>query len=117
MQAMTNLLTNAMNYTPLGGTISLRTASVEENGAHWAILTVRDTGPGIAEEEQENIFDRFYRGLAGRSSGISGTGLGLAICKEIMERHHGRVTVKSRLGHGAAFTLWIPCSPNDALAN
>jgi len=117
MQAMTNLLTNAMNYTPLGGNITIRTESVEEGGGQWATLTVRDTGPGITEDEQEKIFDRFYRGLAGRSSGIAGTGLGLAICKEIMDRHRGRITVRSRLGHGAAFTLWIPMSPVDAIAD
>ena len=115
MQAMTNLLTNAMNYTPLGGTLTISTSVRRTNGADWATVSMRDNGPGIPEEEHEKIFDRFFRGLAGRSSGIAGTGLGLSICKEIMERHHGNITVSSLQGHGAEFTIWLPLFPVDAL--
>ena len=116
MQAMTNLLTNAMNYTPMGGTITIKTSIMHQDGRDWVALRIHDNGPGIDEDEQKLIFDRFFRGLAGRSSGIAGTGLGLAIAKEIVEKHSGRLKLKSRIGHGAAFTILLPLFPEDALA-
>ncbi|HMK08051.1 MAG TPA: GAF domain-containing protein, partial [Anaerolineales bacterium] len=111
MQVMTNLLSNAVNYTPSGGRITLVTGRTEFDGRHYATLVVRDTGPGIPEDEQDHIFDRFYRGVAARAGGISGTGLGLAISRDIMLRHAGRLTVHSVLGSGSAFTLWLPLDP------
>jgi len=71
-------------------------------------VSVQDTGPGITAADQPHIFERFYRGAAGRRSGSPGTGLGLAICKEIIERMHGRLTVESEAGQGATFTIWLP---------
>jgi signal transduction histidine kinase len=108
MQVMTNLLSNAVNYTPAGGRISLMTGIGTWDGQHYATMTVRDTGPGIPDDEQEHIFDRFYRGVAARASGIAGTGLGLAISREIMTRHGGRLTVHSVVGSGSSFALWLP---------
>jgi signal transduction histidine kinase len=108
MQVMTNLLSNAVNYTPSGGRISLMTGRSEWQDVAYATLTVRDTGPGIPDEEQGHIFDRFYRGVAARASGVAGTGLGLAISRDIMARHGGRLTVHSVRGSGSSFTLWIP---------
>ncbi len=73
-----------------------------------AALTVRDTGQGISAQELPHLFERFYRGAAGRRASAPGTGLGLAISHEIMERLGGRITVESEVGHGAAFTVWLP---------
>jgi signal transduction histidine kinase len=116
MQVMTNLLSNAVNYTSAGGRITLVTAVGTWDGQGYATLTVRDTGPGIPDEEQQHIFDRFYRGVAARASGVAGTGLGLAISRDIMIRHGGRLTVHSVVGNGSSFTLWLPLttvpSPN-----
>ena len=107
-QVLTNLLTNAVNYTPAGGAITLRTEMAETGGRRWVTVSVADTGPGISKEEQTHLFERFYRGEAGHASDIPGTGLGLAICKEIIDRHDGRITVESQVGHGTIFTAWLP---------
>jgi signal transduction histidine kinase len=106
-QVLNNLLTNAVNYTPSGGTITLSTALVEAEGRMWATVSVTDTGPGISEEEQTRLFERFYRGEAGQASDAPGTGLGLAICKEIMDLHGGRITLESEVGRGSTFTVWL----------
>lgn len=108
MQVMTNLLSNAVNYTPDGGRITLETSLANWEQRIYATVAVRDTGPGIPEEEQAHVFERFYRGLGARASGVAGTGLGLAISREIMDRHGGRLTLYSRPGAGAAFTMWLP---------
>ncbi len=73
-----------------------------------ATFTVRDTGPGITAQDLPHLFERFYRGAAGRRASAPGTGLGLAISHEIVERLGGRFTVESEAGHGAAFTVWLP---------
>jgi signal transduction histidine kinase len=113
IQALTNLLTNAMNYTQPGGGIVLETQRRLWKKQHWITVQVKDSGPGISESEKKRIFDRFYRGLAGRASGVPGTGLGLAISKEIVERHGGRITVESKIGEGAAFLVWLPVMKNS----
>jgi signal transduction histidine kinase len=79
-------------------------------GRHWAGFSVVDTGPGIPPEEQPHLFERFFRGKAGRESGAPGTGLGLPIAREIVERHHGTIEVLSNStpGSGATFTVWLP---------
>lgn len=110
-QVLTNILTNAINYTPSGGTITLRTGTVQNNQQDWVTVSVSDTGPGIAESEQPHIFERFYRGEAGRNSSAPGTGLGLAICQEIVERHGGQITLESQAGQGSTFTVWLPAQP------
>ncbi len=109
-QVFTNLLTNAMHYTPAGGRITVRTQSRSWSDRRWVTAEIEDTGMGIAPEEQPLIFSRFYRGRAGEASGESGTGLGLAICKEIAELHSGRITVESTgfNGKGSKLTVWLP---------
>jgi two-component system phosphate regulon sensor histidine kinase PhoR len=118
-QAFSILLTNALNYTPAGGAITVRTLTAPEDGSEknqvgeiqsWVGFAVEDTGPGIQPEELAQLFDRFFRGKAGQDSGIEGIGLGLALVKEIVERHHGRVEVSSTgiPGEGATFTVWLP---------
>lgn len=109
-QVFTNLLTNAMNYTPEGGRITLSTRRRVTAQGEWILGEVSDTGPGIPPEEQPLLFRRFFRGRASHRAGASGTGLGLAICKEIAELHGGRITLESDgiPGHGSTFSIWLP---------
>lgn len=110
MQALANLLDNALKYTPSGGTIVLR-GKVEGDYLH---LEVQDTGKGIAPEEQKRIFERFYRGNRSRSQdGDQSSGLGLPIVREIVRAHGGDVLLQSELGKGSCFTLVLPLREND----
>jgi len=102
-QLLTNLIDNAIRYTPEGRTITL---SLYRDG-DWARLEVADTGMGIAPEHLPHIFDRFYRVGKGRSRANGGSGLGLAIVKAIAEQHRGKVTVTSEPGKGSTFTVWL----------
>jgi signal transduction histidine kinase len=104
---LTNLLTNAINYTPAGGTITMCTGVAESDGKRWVTVSVEDTGPGISAKDQEHLFSRFFRGEAGRASNAPGTGLGLAISKEMIDLHGGQITVESKVGKGSAFTVWL----------
>jgi two-component system sensor histidine kinase BaeS len=108
MQVLNNLLSNAIRYTPEGGTIRIATDRKAAGGRSWATVTVSDNGIGIPEDELPYIFDRFFRGEKPRTMQISGTGLGLAILKEIVELHGGRVTVESEVDVGSSFTVWLP---------
>lgn len=101
-QLLGNLLSNALKFSPEGGTVVL---SVERDGP-WLRWRVRDEGPGIAPTEQTRIFERFYRSPAAR--GVPGTGLGLAIVKHLAGLMNGEVTVASELGWGSTFTLSLP---------
>ncbi|MDN5361429.1 MAG: two-component system, OmpR family, sensor kinase [Moorella sp. (in: firmicutes)] len=96
------LLDNAFKYTPPEGRIEL-VASTETGRL---VIKVRDTGPGIAPQDLEHIFDRFYRADAMRSS--DGTGLGLAIARWIVEQHQGQIGVESTVGEGTTFTVTLP---------
>jgi PAS domain S-box-containing protein len=109
-QLFTNLLTNALNYTPAGGKIEIRTSSQSSADTNWVVIEVVDTGIGIPPMEQTMIFRRFFRGKASKSDTIPGTGLGLAICKEIAERHGGKIMVESEgvPGRGSRFIVWLP---------
>jgi PAS domain S-box-containing protein len=107
VQVLTNLLGNALAYTPKGGHVSVSIAQGERNGRGGLRLTVADDGPGISPEDRLHLFERFYRGKVGRES-ASGTGLGLSICKKIVDLHDGQITVKSQEGRGSAFTVWLP---------
>jgi len=99
-----NLLHNAVKFTPEGGIISI---SAEPQGQEDVCLCVADTGPGIARELQDRIFERFYKADRSRSQG-GGTGLGLAIARHIVEGHGGRIWVESTPGQGAEFYFTLP---------
>jgi phosphoserine phosphatase RsbU/P len=105
-RALSNVVSNGLNYTPCGGRVTCRTVLAEAGDA-WIKIVVQDSGPGIAPEEVSHVFDRFYRGRAARNYKVPGTGLGLAISKEIMEKLGGRITVDSQLGQGTTFTIWL----------
>ena len=108
-QALSILLTNAINYTPPGGEITLRNTCRRADGRLWIGLSVQDTGPGVSPEESDLIFNRFFRGKIGRSSGVAGTGLGLAIAKEIVNLHQGDLSLEvNETGPGSLFTIWLP---------
>ena len=106
--ALGEVVENAVTFTPPGGRVTVEAATVEDGGRLWVTIAVRDTGPGISPEEQERVFDRFYRGSLAESGHILGTGLGLGITDEILRAHGGRVTVESEVGEGSTFTLWLP---------
>jgi signal transduction histidine kinase len=110
-QVVTNLLSNALKYSPDGGAI--RVASAREDGV--AHLRICDNGIGIPADQLDAIFERFTRVEAGRSRTIQGTGLGLPIAREIVELHHGRVWAESQAGAGSTFHVTLPlASPSTA---
>ncbi len=105
LQAITNLIDNALNYTP-AGFIQITTYLLAKS--QQVCLQIQDTGIGIAPEEIPHIFQRFYRGQAVSQSNTSGTGLGLAIVNEIVDLHNGRIIVESELGKGSIFRVCLP---------
>jgi heavy metal sensor kinase len=101
------LLDNAFKYTPSPGTVNL---ALEQKGEN-AVITVRDSGVGIAEAEQDKIFERFYRVDKARSRALGGAGLGLAIARWIVSQHRGSVVVESSMGKGSTFRIELPLAP------
>lgn len=104
-RAVGNLLSNAIRYTPDGGTI---TVALTRDDAGAARITVTDTGIGIAPDELTRVFDRFFRSNDARTVNPQGTGLGLAIVRSIMELHQGSVSIESEPGRGTSVTLIFP---------
>jgi heavy metal sensor kinase len=102
-QLFTNLIDNAIKYTPKG---SIH-VSVEKNESA-GLVRIKDTGIGIPKEEQEKIFKRFYRMDKSRSRETGGVGLGLSIAEWIVRAHHGRIEVDSELNKGSTFTVYLP---------
>lgn len=103
-QATANLISNAVRYTPEGGTVTVRV----RKGEIMADIVVEDTGIGLSPEEARKVFSRFWRADAGRNRDTGGLGIGLAVVKEIVDRHHGWVQVEGKKGEGARFTIHIP---------
>ncbi|MFP4324069.1 MAG: sensor histidine kinase [Anaerolineales bacterium] len=113
-QAVGHILTNALQHTPPGGTITLRSRYTTDPA--FLLLEIQDDGPGIKPEDLNNIFQHFYRADPARSVETGGVGLGLTISRKIVEMHGGRVEVRSTLGQGTTFGLYIPVATQDALA-
>ena len=107
-----NLLDNALKFTPVDGTIGLCVTAKGE----FAILEVRDTGPGITAEALPKIFDRFFRADESRSRQIEGIGIGLTLAKTFVEAHQGRIEVESELGQGTLFRIYLPLISVSAAA-
>ena len=110
-QVMTNLVSNALKFTPNGGRITL--SATQQKDA--VCLKVEDTGPGIAPKDLSRIFNRFeqVRERVEQLDGPKGTGLGLAIAKGLVEAHGGTITVQSELGRGSAFFVTLPMEKDE----
>ncbi|MGH2408893.1 MAG: sensor histidine kinase, partial [Chloroflexota bacterium] len=103
-QILANLVRNATRHTPEGGIIALAVAAEDP----WVVVTVADTGEGIAPEHLPHIFERFYRADPARSRTSGGAGLGLAIVSEFVRLMGGQVTAASTLGEGSCFRVYLP---------
>ena len=106
-QVFINLLDNALKYTPEGGAVTMRVQQQGDAG----VVTVADTGVGIAPEHLPHVFDRFYRVDKARTRAEGGTGLGLSIAQSIVQAHGGRIEMTSAVGHGTVFTVILPQEP------
>lgn len=107
-QVVTNLLANAIAYTPAKGKVCVSYTAISWQESPAVCLRVQNDGPPIAAEELPNLFDRFYRGENARAARERGTGLGLSICKQIVEQHDGTITVDSNEREGTAVTVYLP---------
>jgi two-component system phosphate regulon sensor histidine kinase PhoR len=103
--ALSNLISNAVRYTPGGGRIVVRWERAADGGA---VFSVQDTGPGIAPEHIPRLTERFYRVDRSRSRETGGTGLGLAIVKHVLQRHGASLDIRSTLGKGSTFSVHLP---------
>ncbi len=112
--ALSNLVVNAVRYTPPGGRIDVQWAASEDG---WGTLRVSDTGIGIAREHLPRLTERFYRVDGSRSRDTGGTGLGLSIVKHVVQRHGGEIEIQSDPGKGATFRLLLPPSRVRPLAS
>jgi len=111
-QVLLNLLTNARQAMPRGGSILIRIAP--DPAANTVDLTVRDSGSGIPADVLPKIFDRYFSTKSGPdATGKGGTGVGLSACREIIEAHQGRIRVESTVGVGTAITVKLPAAPAD----
>jgi signal transduction histidine kinase len=106
-QALDNLVSNAIKYSPGGGLVTIRA----ERNDGWVQLEVKDTGMGMTTDESARIFTRFFRTNAARQAAIPGVGLGLSITKSIVERHGGSISCRSEPGSGSTFTVALPAGP------
>jgi PAS domain S-box-containing protein len=115
-QALDEVVQNAMQFTPSGGTVVISMEVTIDRPRPWVKISVQDSGPGIPLDEQDKVFDRFFRGRLAESGHIPGTGLGLSIVQEILRIHGGRVTTESSgiPGEGSTITLWLPATPQPS---
>lgn len=108
-QILTNLISNAIKYSPKGGTVSLQLACEENN----IIFSCSDEGIGIPSEDLQNLFESFTR--ASNVDTIAGIGLGLSIVKKCVDLHRGQLTVESEVGIGTKFTIRMPHNKNECI--
>jgi signal transduction histidine kinase len=111
--ALSNLVGNALKYTPAGGAVTVR---VEAGHAGNLVVDVVDNGIGISEQEQELVFEKFYRAKDRRIAGITGSGIGLPLARQVARLHGGEVSVKSQIDKGSTFTLSVPLMPQSSAA-
>jgi two-component system, OmpR family, sensor histidine kinase BaeS len=111
-QVVDNLLSNALRYTDPGGTVELHV----RRGVGGCVVEVRDTGIGIASDDLPHVFDRFWRSDRSRSRATGGSGIGLAVVRELVRAHHGRVELRSELGHGTVARVVLPAGAPWRLA-
>ena len=109
IQVLTNLVTNAYKYTPEGGRIAISARWLDDTMQ----IDVADTGIGIAPQDQERLFTRFFRADHPEVRRVAGTGLGLSIAKSIVEMHGGRIWVESQLGAGSTFSFTLPVADHE----
>ncbi|MBI4386385.1 MAG: PAS domain S-box protein [Elusimicrobia bacterium] len=107
VQVLVNLLSNAIKFTPSGGRITVRVAGGTGRQERFAVFSVQDTGPGIAKQDQEKIFEKFVQ-IASGERHVGGTGLGLAIAKALIHLQRGQMWVQSEAGQGATFLFTLP---------
>lgn len=110
IQVLTNLISNAIKFSPRGGEVTISSVLVSDN---WIRFMVTDRGPGIASDQLRKLFQKFQQLDQSDTRKMGGTGLGLAICKAIVEEHGGRIGVESEPEKGSTFFFEIPCEPED----
>ncbi len=110
-QVILNILSNAIKFTPDGGTISVTASSESKTLA----VSISDSGTGIEPDELQKLFTKFYRTSAARDNAVQGTGLGLVIVKAIIEQHGGSVSLSSKVGEGTTFTIHLPTIESDEI--
>jgi signal transduction histidine kinase len=103
-EVLRNLIENAVAHTPHGGTIKVTARQMDT----WVEVSVTDTGEGIAEEDLDSIFERFYRVDKSRARATGGSGLGLTIARRLVEAHGGSIRVESQPGEGSSFSFTVP---------
>ncbi|KQT92197.1 hypothetical protein ASG49_09620 [Marmoricola sp. Leaf446] len=106
-QALVNLIGNAVKFSPEGGTVEVGVTTERDA----VLVTVRDHGPGLPEDQLEHVFERFHQVTSGAATDRGGTGLGLTITRSIVQQHGGRIWVESTLGEGALFSFTLPVAP------
>lgn len=116
-KVIVNLISNALKFTPQGGTITIYVTTLRQEGKEKLLLCIRDTGPGIPVEDIEKVFNRFYQSQNKTRSSIngqSGTGIGLYLCKRIVQLHGGTICAKNNRGKGCSFRILLPLQYADA---
>lgn len=115
-QVVVNILSNAIKFSPMGATITIRAKRIQkENDAlDWLLVRIRDEGVGIPEAELQAIFEQFIQSSKTKN-GSGGTGLGLSICREIIAAHGGRIWAENNPDKGASFCFELPCKKPQVL--
>ena len=112
-QVLTNLIENALRYTPAGSPIEIGVQAIGDR----MIISIADRGPGIPAADRERVFDKFYRVMETQTARIIGSGLGLAVSRGLVEAHGGRIWVENRKGGGAIFRFTLPLEKTEGMSN